>query len=335
MLALSLLQKLYVLHRRIVLRMQIFRTILNGFSAFSLGKRSRYVRGRMPIGRKRSRRSYQPKRGREINLTESQIEARTGLAATDFEAIASIVEESISRPRANANTTRVKTILSTRTRLTLVLQWLREYPRLQLLGDLYDLHTSTISRDIRHIVPKLVVAMRTVSFAIQWPSIVEEDEFENVVGAIDCTPHFRKRVHPMSGDYYRGDYKRFLVLSQLTVSLKGRMMDLVIARGHNNDMAVYRLSGIDAFLAENNMFLLADGGYSDIKLVTPDRERDQEWNEIQKKKRSVVEMVFARVKSFFVAAIKCRHSPEMQTHALRIVYTCANASLIRNPVVIE
>jgi len=54
----------------------------------------------------------------------------------------------------------------------------------------------------------------------QWP-LATQPGFEGVVGAIDCTSHFRCRVHPRQGDYYRGDKGgHFLTAQVMFILLK-------------------------------------------------------------------------------------------------------------------
>ena len=126
---------------------------------------------------------------------------------------------------------------------------------------------STVQRELRAILPILFTCVKG---AIQWPLEMPVPSFFNCVRAIDCTPHFQKRVHSGSLEYYRGDYKDYFFTVQIVVRLEGKLWSVHIGLGHNNDMNMYQRSRVGQLLAGENVSLLADRGYiSQLNLVSP------------------------------------------------------------------
>lgn len=199
----------------------------------------------------------------------------------------------------------------------MVLHWLRDYPKLKNLSAIYGLAKSTISREIQHILPKIYAVLNYINF----PSITPcPSNFEQVIGALDCSAHLRYRVHPRQADYYRGDKHCFFIGAQLLVSLTGVPWRVDLSLGHNNDQGVFNLSKMRDFIEEKQICLLADRGYSHHRLVTPDDHRPEVWNNLQKSLRSKVELVIGLTKNFSLAAAVFRGPPEQQEVALIICY---------------
>jgi hypothetical protein len=89
-------------------------------------------------------------------------------------------------------------------------------------------------------------------------------------GAIDCTGHSRNRVHPGSSSLYRTDKHQHFLTVQVICSLDGIILAYAIGRGNNNDMGMFNKSGTENILSKNGMYLLADKGYKNVKLIRPD-----------------------------------------------------------------
>jgi hypothetical protein len=89
----------------------------------------------------------------------------------------------------------------------MVLHWLREKPKFRLLAKKFGVAASTIHRDVKFFLPKLMVATRA---SISWPTRLRNFERDGAVGSIDCTAHLRTRVHPRQAEWYRRD-KGFLI----------------------------------------------------------------------------------------------------------------------------
>lgn len=152
--------------------------------------------------------------------------------------------------------------------------------------------------------------------SIGWPDRFTPDPTFNAVGAIDCTPHFRVRVHPGSLDYYRGDLKDYSLTAQLIVSLKGDIWSVIIKKGHHNDMGVFNLSRMDEILIEKDIYLLGDLGYSTKRVITPQHTKSSEQSVHHRQLRAIVERVFGFVKNWDVAGERCRLTPENKNFVL-------------------
>jgi hypothetical protein len=140
----------------------------------------------------------------------TDIYARTGLYAEEFFELADRLQPSIERSRNHGPTgteRRTRTVLSSEVRLLMILEWLRTYPSMKKLAHDYGVSKAFVSRDIHHLVPELYGQLHN----IQWPGEVDKwvtaSDFHQCVAAIDCTTHYRNRVHPRQAEYYRYDKK--------------------------------------------------------------------------------------------------------------------------------
>lgn len=123
----------------------------------------------------------------------------------------------------------------------MVLQWLREYPKLKVLADLYSVSTAQVSREINHIIPLLFCHLDVITWPKNWNSIMVDHRY--ISGAIDATVHLRTRVHPRSTDWYRGDKHAYFMLAQVVSTLDGSIVHVCFSMGHNNDQRLFLLSG--------------------------------------------------------------------------------------------
>lgn len=55
---------------------------------------------------------------------------------------------------------------------------------------------------------------------------------------VDCSSHFRKRVHPGQHLFYRGDVGRHQLSAQVITDITGCPIRIDIALGHNNDKGI-------------------------------------------------------------------------------------------------
>jgi len=218
-------------------------------------------------------------------------------------------------------------------RLFMALVWLRRGCKFQTLAEDFNVSRSTVSRELRHIMPILFCNIKH----IKWPECFDslEHAFEHVVGAIDCSSHFRWRVHPGQVDYYRGDKHAHFLSAEVVCSLDGNIWQVILALGHNNDRGVFKERGTKEFVEEKHIKLLADRGYSHANLVTPqDDLKSESWNNVQKGLRSVVESVFARVHIYAITSPnnKFKLSPEMQQLVLIVCYNLSQIMIEQFPI---
>lgn len=269
-----------------------------------------------------------------ITSNNIDIYERTGIFDDTFEEIFLLIKDALEQPRshdpaAKARTTRMPTSLSSRTRLLMVLHWLRDYPKYKTLAALYGISRSQVSLEVHHIIPILYRRLRT----IEWPDTFEKHPFEDVAGSIDCTPHFRNRVHPRQGDWYRSDKKRHFMTAQNVVGLSGIFYDARFGQGHNNDMNMFYLTEMNLFLEKHNIKLLSDAGYSNTNLVTPSsKTASKTWQQLQKDLRSAIETAQGMVKMWGYAGERVRESPEFQMMCTFVCYNLANINMKAFPL---
>jgi hypothetical protein len=113
----------------------------------------------------------------------------------------------------------------------------------------------------------------------EWPAAgpFTISTLEGVSGAIDCTAHYRRRVHSGQADY-RGDKRRHFMTAQVTTGLNQEIFTVALGKGHNNDQVMLELTGMKDPLS---MEFRADGEYRFMNLVIPDDKRGVAWNNTQ------------------------------------------------------
>ncbi len=137
-----------------------------------------------------------------------------------------------------------------------------------------------------------------------------------MVGAIDCSPYYRDRIHPFEGDLYRGDHGKHSLTVQLVTALTGELLDVEILLGHNNDSGVFAITGMADFLQLHGIRLAADCGYGGVLLETPDDSKKD--NQDLLALRAVVETPFAYVDLFKFASNKS-HIKHLIIHSCGIM----------------
>jgi len=210
-----------------------------------------------------------------------------------------------------------QTILKSRARLALVLNWMRRYGAGSQISKIFGVSKSTLSREIKYILPKLRV---TLQESIRWPKQISTHPFEGVMCAIDCAHHPRTRVHPRQADWYRRD-KGFGILAQVVVPLEGNdIYDVQLLQGHNNDQGALHITQMDNFISEHQIKMIGDLGYWHARIVTPEPSYPSAWRKTQMALRSVVETVIGLVKNWGIAGSVFRGSPELQALAVMVAY---------------
>ena len=184
-----------------------------------------------PPGERRPAGSTPPQhRGREYLPAHSgalDYATFTGLHEDQFEWLYNVMEPRLLALRETVNGPKRRYITrswSPRTRLLLVLHWLKAYPSYRQLANAFGGHASTVLREIWDLLPKLCEVLYDL---IEWPPADGESDF----GAIDCTAHYRNRVHPFSSEFYRGDHHRHFLTAQVVCSLHGKLWDVQIGLG--------------------------------------------------------------------------------------------------------
>jgi hypothetical protein len=87
------------------------------------------------------------------NFSRGHIYDRTGIKISAFMKIFCSIRGDLEKPRSG--TRKVRVTLSSKHRLLKVLQWMQEYPKLKVLGQLYGVSRLFAKREIRHLIPIL------------------------------------------------------------------------------------------------------------------------------------------------------------------------------------
>lgn len=112
----------------------------------------------------------------------------------------------------------------------MVLEVIHDNPKLRVIADYYGVNKSLVSRELHHILPKLYCHLAQKKL-ITWPDHPAAG-FANSNGIVDCTSHFRRRVHPRSGDWYRGDKHRYFISAEVVCGHNGVMWQVIIDSKH-------------------------------------------------------------------------------------------------------
>ena len=218
-----------------------------------------------------------------------------------------------------------RTKLTLVNRLLVVIIWLRQYPTLFLLSEMFHVSVTTICDEIHHVLPILRFHLQ---HEIQWFAPEEIDrqrgfwpEIPNAVGALDCTIHRIERPTENQGRYYRGDKRCHFVNTLCICDTEGRIRHIEAGySGHWNDTVVYYFSRVanGELQLPANTFLLADGGFpAQHPLLVPYQANQVLHNpalalvnEIQRSYRSIIERVQGDVKVSRAVASLWRNEKE-------------------------
>lgn len=250
----------------------------------------------------KKRRVIPPRMARHEPVILVDIYDRTGIERSSFTRIFGLVRDDLEKPRSG--TRKIRVTLSSAHRLLMVLQWLREYPKFKVMAQLYGVSRYFVKREIRHQIPILFVRLNWIG----WPGEYELSPV-GAHAAIDCSAHQRLRVHPKSADYYRGDKRINMMVSQFVVGFNGALYELAVGKGHNNDQAMFNITGMKLHTELDQLTLLADRGYMHHRIITP---ASVDWSQCLSSHRVIVENVIGQVKRFAAASATFRQSPELQ-----------------------
>lgn len=262
----------------------------------------------------------------------------TGLTAAKFDQLFQEMRPALQRGRTTVEGPRngIARSWTEHSRLFMALHWLRHYPTLQCLSTMFGGSVSSISREIWDTVVKLYchLAHRLSS----WPddATMPTASFARAVGAIDCTSHLRWRVHPWSCEWYRGDVHAHFITSQLICALSGRIWDVRLGLGHNNDQGMFNRTEVGDLLARRDIVLLGDGGYYDPRVITPTDAPNgvnaSAWGKAHAGYRSVVEQDFSLVHFWKASGGVFRQSPELQQMVIQVIYSLVSFKYEERPL---
>jgi hypothetical protein len=285
------------------------------------------------------RRKKQSKRNSLGPLAEPDFDCyeETGLFWKEFKQLFNNVASRMLVPRTGSRY--IALTLSPRARLAMVLNYFRDGGSYKRVAAHYGVTKAFVSRELYFLVPKIYCEVwDQIELPRFWPTYrfehasLGEITFIEVSAAIDCTSHFRSRVHPGQANWYRGDKHGFFYSVQLVTSLNGVIFEAKVLLGHNNDKGALNITGTKQFMEDKNLYWLADGGYSYHRLIRPNDTESDSWNNEQKSLRSIVEVVAGMAKNWRVMDEKFRPRPELQELIIMIVYNLTNMYLKKFPL---
>jgi len=238
-----------------------------------------------------------------------------------------------------------------RNRLLMAMIWLRIYPTYALLGFLFDLDKSNISRNLQGI---LAVLQQELGDDIQWPDKGQRkrklvqfmQDFPDVVAIVDATeqPTQRPKDETTQKMYYSGKKKRHTLKTQIVVAPDGELMAVSqTVPGSRHDKKLYDESGVGGKL-EADEAMMGDSGFQGIQLghraVLPHKkpkggeltQAQKEYNRRVSQVRVVVENSIAQIKLFRVTAEVYRHARENHNGIFQIVAALVNRRIRRHPL---
>lgn len=291
------------------------------------------------IGRKKPYKVQVPKRAvQQCILNDTRFD-RPGTFYNYFGVFAKDFEEKIfpqlamrvGEPRKKQVIKRTtKALFTPRSRILIVLHLLKSgKPYQQVAHTFRGCSVSFVQREVQHTLPKLVETLQFISFPKE---IWTRSKALEVVGCIDCTPHYCIRIHPRAGDLYRGDHCMHGLTVQLITGLDGSIYSVVVLLGHNNDQGSFNTTNVGTFLGAHKIKLAADLGYSNSNLVTPKNVKSN-LNHEQLKTRSIVEIIFGFVKTYLFGRNKCTfRSVALISTGLLAIYQLAALNINLYPI---
>jgi hypothetical protein len=283
----------------------------------------------------------------------------TGMTVKEFEQmyervvgdIASYEEKRLRRPdRKRAVGGGASHSLDEGNRLLLALIWLRVYPTYEVLGFIFNLHKSNVSRNLKPILDIL-----SKHLEIEWPDKTERrkkslnefmQDFPDVTVIVDATeqPTYRPTDRDTQKRYYSGKKKRHTLKTQVLVLPDGTVAGFSdTVPGSQHDKSLFDASGVTDQLDPDEA-IMGDSGYQGIqhdhRAVLPDKKpRGGELTDDQKARnhrvsqaRIVVENTIAQLKTFRVLSDRYRQPRASHHQAFGIVAGLVNLRFERRPL---
>lgn len=266
-----------------------------------------------------------------------------GVSLKSFEMLVAGVTMSMARAAA-AETTRCveRWRLSVGACVALALMYFKKFPTVDLLATHVRIPYILVWRSLKRIVPHLRAIVEHLL-----PPLSEELDLPqagrfDTHGTVDAKAHEIDRIGEQS-ELYRGDKRKHFLNGQLTRDHAGHAIHFVVALGHNNDLALWKMSGVGNWLKKMEYKLLADGGYrGEEQLVVPASADDQLqlgedgricriFTKRQRSERAGVEHHFAYAETWaFVKRNDHRMGRHWTANCLTIIYAVSQLDYIPN-----
>lgn len=213
-------------------------------------------------------------------------QSMTGLHAADFDALVDDVlpawrhadyTRRRQHPRQRAVGAGPPFELAGRDQILLTVVWLRQYPIHEVLGYLFGVSDSTVSRVIHRVLPLLEQAGRD-TMRLPDPGKKRRRTLDALLadlpGVVVIIDSFEQRVQrpknrQAADDLYSGKKKQHTLKSQVAVDEEGRIVDVAeSARGPTADITLLEQSGLLDRLAPE-VGAMGDLGYTGIDKLHP------------------------------------------------------------------
>jgi len=252
----------------------------------------------------------------------------TGLTQCQFRTVCTLVQSSVNGMDADARK-KAPRYFSVIGAVGLTCVFLRTGDSYGSLASRYDASISTTRRTIVWMLTHMRASLNFVNFDKVLP--LGGFAAEYVIGSIDCTTHRRDRVHPGEDTFYRPDKGFHFLSSQLVVDHFGFILRISVAKGRNNDSAIFKLTKMADFLLEKGWQLLGDLGYGSVQVLKPiGREYarsvagSKEYNRHQASERAMVENVNSWFKQWQFCEKRCKLQPTIQAMGLVVCASLYN-----------
>ena len=285
----------------------------------------------------------------------------TGLHVADFDALVVDVLPALreaeqarrsQRPRQRAVGGGHPFELAGRDQILLTVVWLRQYPIHEVLGYLFGVSDSTVSRVIQRVLPLLEQAGRD-TMRLPDPGKKRRRTLDALLAALPevvvIIDRFEQRVQrpenrQAADDLYSGKKKQHTLKSQVAVDEEGRIVDVAeSARGPTADSTLLEQSGLLARLPAG-VGAMGDLGYVGIDKLHPTglgaaprkKPRGQPrpaaaiaYNTAFSRRRIVVEHSIGRLRRFQSLSQTDRHQRRGHTARVQAVAGLVNRRLDR------
>ena len=285
----------------------------------------------------------------------------TGLHVADFDALVAEVLPALrgaeqarrsGRPRQRAVGGGHPFELAGRDQILLTVVWLRQYPIQEVLGYLFGVSDSTVSRVIQRVLPLLEQAGRD-TMRLPDPGKKRRRTLDALLAALPevvvIIDSFEQRVQrpenrQAADDFYSGKKKQHTLKSQVAVDEEGRIIDVAASvRGPTADITLLEQSRLLERLPPG-VGGMGDLGYVGIDKLHPTglgaapRKKprgqprpaaDIAYNTAFSRRRIVVEHSIGRLRRFQSLSQTDRHQRRGHTARVRAVAGLVNRSLDR------
>ena len=233
-------------------------------------------------------------------------------------------------------------------RLLLALVWLRVYPTYEVLGLLFDLDKSAVSRNLERM---LTVLREGTAVDLSWPVAKQRKrhwaevlrDFPEVVAIVDATEQRIRRPKGQESQkpYYSGKKKTHTLKTQVKVALDGGIEEVSESvPGAVHDLTLLRES--ETLTRQEEGAVMFDSGYQGVKKDAPERtlyppfrasrghprtEEQKAWNRLLSQYRIRVEHTIGQLKVYQVLSQVYRHRRAQYNRNFCIVAALTNRRL--------